>query len=597
MILPFVREVLADVEKSPGFQQAAAYLKQRRGEQTLPAGRIRLSGLVPAAKALIIPFLQRVSGRPLIVVTPTLQAAEALFPVVQAFCELTAACDPAAVVHLPAYDVLPFENMSPHPEVQEERATALWKIATGVASIVIAPMESTAMRMRPAEHYSGLARVVRRADSLDVEELIQHLNTVGYAAVDVVEMPGQYAVRGGLLDAYPPEADRPLRIELFGDEVESIRKFDPGTQRSAAPVDEVFLLPLAETPIQEELLTEIHARLSGSRVEGAGDTVRDALAASGVTIFPGWEYYANAGAQHTVFDLLPGAMIFVDEPVDLQAEQDRWWTKVNQRHEQSGVGKLATPEEIYLPPEDWNERITQLPGGDLMRLGMLKSGSGVQPPAVKDIFEGEIPSSVVADSAREQSDHPISRSPDHLIEFLSQPTARFHGSVPAMVDEVKKLTSEGRRVMFAAPNTGEMERLADIFTEYQVPFRMGSRNPAPGSETYLDETAYFTGDLDAIANLPTATGGTSFQREVWKALQAIPAATTTSYGKLAARLGRPTASRAVGAANGSNPIAIVVPCHRVIGTNGTLTGYASGLPRKQWLLDHERRFAPVMTSV
>ncbi|HEV3041849.1 MAG TPA: transcription-repair coupling factor [Candidatus Angelobacter sp.] len=521
MILPFVREVLADVEKSLGFQQAATYLKQRRGEQTPPAGRIRLSGLVPTAKALIIPFLQRTAGRPLIVVTPTHQAAEMLFPLVQAFCELTGACDPAAVVHLPAYDVLPFENMSPHPEIQEERATALWKIAAGTASIVIAPMESTAMRLRSAEHYAGLARVVRRADSLDIEELVQHLNTVGYSAVDVVEMPGQYAVRGGLLDAYPPEADRPLRIELFGDEVESIRKFDPGTQRSAAPVDEIFLLPLAETPIREEVLTEVHARLSGSRLEGEGDTVREALAASGVTVFPGWEYYASAGAQHTLFDLLPDAVIFVDEPVDLEAEQERWWSKVAQRHEQSGVGNLATPEEIYLPPEEWNQRLSQLPGGELMHLGMFRAER--KPPDVADIFEGELPSFTIADHAEAKTDHPITGSQacteagrsdrpitgssDHA-ELLSQPTTRFHGSVPGMVDEVKKLTGEGRRVIFAAANTGEMERLADIFTEYQVPFRMGSRNPAPGSETYLDETAYFTGDLTTttIVRAPVPDG-------------------------------------------------------------------------------------------
>ncbi len=228
MILPFVREVLADVEKSPGFQQAASYLKQRRGASASPAGRIRLSGLVSAAKALLIPYLQRAAGTPLILIVANNRAAEAVFPVIQSFCELTAACNPQAVVKLPAYDVLPFENMSPHPEIQEERATALWKIVTGTASIVITPLDAAAMRLRPAEHYAGLARIVRRADSVDVEELVQHLNTVGYSAVDVVEMPGQYAVRGGLLDAYPPEADRPLRIELFGDEVESIRKFDPG---------------------------------------------------------------------------------------------------------------------------------------------------------------------------------------------------------------------------------------------------------------------------------------------------------------------------------------------------------------------------------
>ena len=468
MILPFVREVLADVEKSSGFQQAAPYLKQRRGESKLPAGRIRLSGLVPAAKALIVPYLQRSAATPLIVVVSDNRAAEALFPVVQAFCDLTGAGSPQAVVKLPAHDVLPFENLSPHPEIQEERATALWKIATGAASIVIAPLEATAMRLRGADHYSGLARVVRRNDSLEVEELVQHLNTVGYSGVDVVEMPGQYAVRGGLLDVYPPEADRPLRIEMFGDEVESIRKFDPGTQRSAAPVDEVVLLPLAEIPIREEVLTEVHARLSGARVQGAGDSVREALTATGVTVFPGWEFYANAGAQNTLFDLLPDAQVFINEPAEVKAEQERWWEKLARRHEMSLVGRLATPEDIYLPPEEWNELVARLPGGDLEQLGMGTDA----------------------------------------IEFGSQPTPRFHGSVPAMVEEVKKLNQEGRRVIFAAPNTGEMERLADIFTEYQVPFRMGTRNPMPGSETYLDETAYFTGDLTTttIVRAPVPDG-------------------------------------------------------------------------------------------
>jgi len=105
--------------------------------------------------------------------------------------------------------------------------------------------------------------------------------------------------------------------------------------------------------------------------------------------------------------------------------------------------------------------------------------------------------------------------------------------------------------------------------------------------------AYFDGNSDELAEIPVATGGTPFQREVWKALRAIPAGATTSYGQLAATLGRAGASRAVGAANGANPIAIVVPCHRVIGANGTLTGYASGLPHKQWLLAHEARFAPI----
>ncbi len=102
---------------------------------------------------------------------------------------------------------------------------------------------------------------------------------------------------------------------------------------------------------------------------------------------------------------------------------------------------------------------------------------------------------------------------------------------------------------------------------------------------------YFTGDMDAIQEIQTATGGTPFQRDVWKALRTIPAGAPIGYGQLAVKIGRAGSARAVGAANGSNPIPIVVPCHRVIGANGTLTGFASGLPRKRWLLDHESRHA------
>ena len=102
---------------------------------------------------------------------------------------------------------------------------------------------------------------------------------------------------------------------------------------------------------------------------------------------------------------------------------------------------------------------------------------------------------------------------------------------------------------------------------------------------------YFTGDIHAIDDIPTATAGTAFQREVWRALRAIPPAQTISYGQLANRIGRPRAVRAVGLANGSNPIGVVVPCHRVIGANGSLTGYGGGLHRKEWLLAHERAHA------
>jgi methylated-DNA-[protein]-cysteine S-methyltransferase len=110
-------------------------------------------------------------------------------------------------------------------------------------------------------------------------------------------------------------------------------------------------------------------------------------------------------------------------------------------------------------------------------------------------------------------------------------------------------------------------------------------------------SAYFKGQLDAVDQIRTAAAGTAFQRQVWKALRDIPCGTTLNYGQLANAIGRKGASRAVGAANGANPIPIVVPCHRVLGADGSLTGFGSGLPRKQWLLDHERRCATVKAPV
>jgi methylated-DNA-[protein]-cysteine S-methyltransferase len=102
---------------------------------------------------------------------------------------------------------------------------------------------------------------------------------------------------------------------------------------------------------------------------------------------------------------------------------------------------------------------------------------------------------------------------------------------------------------------------------------------------------YFAGDVTAIDELPVETTGTAFQRSVWNELRNIPVGTSISYGTLAKRIERPKAVRAVGLANGSNPIGLIVPCHRVIGANGSLTGYGGGLERKKWLLDHERAHA------
>ena len=128
-------------------------------------------------------------------------------------------------------------------------------------------------------------------------------------------------------------------------------------------------------------------------------------------------------------------------------------------------------------------------------------------------------------------------------------------------------------------------RLRALMGRYNPGVRIDS-GPAPAAMR-ADLTAYFDGDLAALERIAWRTCGTAFQLSCWRALCDIPVGTTASYGQQAARIGRPTAVRAVGLANGANPVGLVVPCHRVIGADGGLTGYGGGLHRKRWLLRHE----------
>src|SRR5277367_394885 len=459
MILPFVRELLADLENSPSFEQARRHV-------ALARGRRRVSGLTSTARALYLPLFARAANVPVVIVVADNKAADTLQISLRAGCELTGAIAPERVLKLPAHDVLPFENLSPHLEVQEQRAATLWKMATGGASIVIAPVEAAAMKFFAADYYANLARTLRRSEEIDIDALITHLTSVGYNAADIVEMPGQFTRRGGILDVYSPEVDRPVRVEFFGDEVDSIRKFDPESQRSSTPLDEAVLLPLTETPITERLLAAVHARLSGARIESTDDPdlVAEAVAATGVSVFPGWEFFSTvAGANQNLLDLFPRTALFVEEPAMIRNQIDRWWNKVEQRHDRSGIGSLIRPEDIYLRPEILQAMLGSHTGLDLDQLGAVDVLD-------EDTTLGEI-------------------------EFATRPTLRFHGSIPAFVEQIRNLVAQEQRILLAAPNQPEVERLATVLREYQLPYRLGSRNPHLGSENLYDESSHLAGNM------------------------------------------------------------------------------------------------------
>ena len=487
MILPFVRDLLADLKSSDAFDRARTHLQSGRG-------RRRISGLTFTARALYLPYLvQALPERvPALILVADNKAAEALHQALTASAELTGALTPASIVRLPAHDVLPFENLSPHPEIQETRAATLWKIASGAlngnpARLVVAPVEAACLKLFRPDFYAALALTLKVGEEYLPDMLLEHLLSVGYTRVDVVEMPGQVTLRGGILDAYSPEADRPVRIDFFGDEIESIRKFDPESQRSQSSLDIALLLPLTEIPVTEKVLEAINARLTRKPATTPGapglasETWDSTAARTSVeaTIFPGWEFFAPvAGATSTLLDLLgPQTRVFVEEPAMIKNQGERWWNKVEQRHDRSGIGNLIRPEDIYLSPWAMQDAVATFAGAELDQLGAV------------DILDAD-------------------RSTGSEIEFATRPTMRFHGSIPALIDAIQQLIKQEARVLLTAPNQGEVERLAGLLQEYKVPYRLGSRNMAAGSETIYSESSYLSGATATavIVRTPIANG-------------------------------------------------------------------------------------------
>src|SRR5665213_3198359 len=239
MILSSVSETLASVGRQTALESTISELRQG-------TARERLAGLTPTGKALVAAIIATELRRPMVILVESGARAEEFAASMQFFYKALAGQEATEVTVLPALDVLPWQEAAPHAEILETRAVTLWRFATGEARVVVAPIAAARMRLADATYYAEQARTLAREDPLSLDDLVAHLRRVGYESHDMVEMPGQFTVRGGIVDIFPAEAERPVRLELFGDTVESLREFDPNTQRSVRPIDRVTLPPLVE---------------------------------------------------------------------------------------------------------------------------------------------------------------------------------------------------------------------------------------------------------------------------------------------------------------------------------------------------------------
>ncbi len=241
--------------------------------------------------------------------------------------------------------MLPLQNLSPHAEILEQRAIGLWRLATQRVPITIMPVASALLRIAPGEYYRQLALKLRIGDELPLDDVVAHLESIGYERREPVEMVGEYSVRGGILDVFSPEAAKPVRVDLFGDLVESIRRFEVESQRSVLKIEECTLLPLTEYQKSRELLAELGELVGVSGPPGEP--------------FPGWELLAGMvrPLDVSVFSLLENPIVLWDEPEQVHSAAERFWKRL----EQIERSEAYDPAKIFFSWDDLKRQAGSAP--------------------------------------------------------------------------------------------------------------------------------------------------------------------------------------------------------------------------------------------
>src|SRR5690348_1142844 len=273
------------------------------------------------------------------------------------------------VLHFPDWETLPYDLFAPHPQLVSQRIDTLYRLPATRSGVLVVPVSTLMQRLAPRIHIAGTGLAVARGEQLDLADEQRRLEACGYRNVPQVGEHGEFAVRGALLDIFPMGADEPYRIELFDEAVESIRVFDPETQRSRHQVDAVKLLPAREFPLTDEAMRGFRDRL---RERFPIDVRRCPLyqdMKQGVT--PGGiEYYLPLffDATETLFDYLGDEALFVLANGALGAAE-QFWKQAETRHDQRAHDierPILPPMELYLPPQSLRERLNRVLRVDLV---------------------------------------------------------------------------------------------------------------------------------------------------------------------------------------------------------------------------------------
>ena len=436
---------------------------------------VSVSGLVSGpARALALAALQRATDRCFTVVTQANRDLESWERDLRFwYCALRGASDcEDSVLALPASESDPYAGASPHPETLERRALTLWRLARSKRDFLLLTARGLARRTLPPQELREAGALLRRDEDYSPEELVEKLLAAGYVREDPVGAVGEFSTRGGILDVWSPGRDAPVRVEFFGDTVDSIREFDPETQLSIAPLQEIEVAPMRELAVASgdfRLWAErARAHWSEERFERA---LRDrtVFADEGET-FAGWEWlmplvYPRRGS---IFDYLKDAVLIVEEPSGIETHLASVYETLAARFaETESADELGLPpEEYYLRAEELRARLDAIERVELRTLGRAA--------AVLDqeiALEAEAPT-VQLGRARKPAQPlflfpAVESAPE--VEWRAQSVRRYHGRISELADDVRRARDERRALtLFVMPSLGTAERVAEILSDYHV---------------------------------------------------------------------------------------------------------------------------------
>ncbi len=453
------------MEDLPAFQGILRILEAGKG-------LVCASGLAGSSKILLAALLQRRLQKPMLIVSGNTQQAERTASDLQFFFSQMGEPSGPSVLTFPAYDIDPYRGLSPHPSLQQQRASTLWSLSHSPNQCVVAPIRALLSRTPSPSEIAGEGCLLEVGSTIDMEEFLCLVEEAGYTRRDPVASAGEYARRGGLIDVFPPTSEYPIRIEFFGDEIASLRHYDPDSQRSITALQSAVITPLREIPLNTARLLSWADKAEQawsdrpffSRLHTA------ILQARQGETFDGIEYLLPVAfpLSSSIMEYMPGALVILDEPSALWEMADQYTSSLQEKYDKIGGAEAPAPEPSSFlgNREELEERFSGHPVLHWNRLGDLDS---------------ENPSEW---------------------RFHTQSAVDYRSQVYRLIEDLTAGYQGGEAIVLVSSSLGRMERLRDLLVDNELPVEIDPRalpesaaNPSPEAAPGKDNPVEASGKI------------------------------------------------------------------------------------------------------